>query len=505
MFLADRLSIHRRNKFGVKMKLIKKIAPAFIALSVLAGSLYADPDDLGDISQHDQELEERDWDALAQYLQSLRERKYKEVRGESGQGRDGQEDRLRDTGDDEDEEESEEDKEGDEEEDKEEDEPILLLSGDVRMDWRRKTETLNGHQLFGPHAIDSRGRRRGRNKFDVEFNLRLDYIQKWNWATIQLQFDNSAGVDDDIECRKNTVNFFSGEPILVCQKNELFGSGSCLDICLKRAYFGFRLYDECDTTIDIEIGRRNLYQVFDSKVEFLSRFDGILFKYDTSFDWVGEYYVHAAAFVVDFRADHYAWVIETGLLDIRKTGIDLKYSLIDWRKNGRNRCFRRHPLGTEFVISQVVGYYHMKPSCLNFNLPTVLFAAALVNQDAEPLPKFGLDSKQNFAWYAGVRLGEVRNKGDYAIGIMYQWVEAQSVPDPDMSGIGTGNVLDQYFYSEGAGNTNFKGWRIEGLYAFSDNISVDTRVQWSSRIKKFAFNPWNHSYSEFKTEIIYAF
>ena len=101
----------------------------------------------------------------------------------------------------------------------------------------------------------------------------------------------------------------------------------------------------------------------------------------------------------------------------------------------------------------------------------------------------------------------VKGKGDWALGLMYQWVELQSLPDPDMSGIGNGNLLDQYVYSQGQGNTNFHGGRLEFLYAFTDNITVDTKFQGSSKIKRFPFTYFSearHSYYEFKTEVIYA-
>ena len=100
-------------------------------------------------------------------------------------------------------------------------------------------------------------------------------------------------------------------------------------------------------------------------------------------------------------------------------------------------------------------------------------------------------------------MGDVEKEGDWALEIQYQYVEALAVPDKDMSGIGRGNVLNNTFTSKQRGNTNFRGWRIQGLYAITDNINIDGMIEASK-----AINPrlgGRHTYSKVEIETIYAF
>ena len=54
---------------------------------------------------------------------------------------------------------------------------------------------------------------------------------------------------------------------------------------------------------------------------------------------------------------HFGYVIEAGLLNIYDTRFDLKYSIIDWRKHGKNRCQIRDSLGSQYLNSQVTVNY----------------------------------------------------------------------------------------------------------------------------------------------------
>lgn len=100
--------------------------------------------------------------------------------------------------------------------------------------------------------------------------------------------------------------------------------------------------------------------------------------------------------------------------------------------------------------------------------------------------------------------GKVVKEGDWALEVQYQYVEAQAMPDDDTSGIGRGNVLDESFTScSRRGNTNYKGWRLEGLYALTDNMTLDSIIEWSKAADDKVGGP--HTYSKFELEAIYAF
>jgi len=462
--------------------------------TLYSGNLFSrDTEDSGRLESYEEELEERDWDALRSYLRSRRD------------------------------------------EEKDQSKSALLLSGNARVDWRNKQETieLDGDRvsLYGGDATDFKGIRRGRNRFDVEVNLRLDYDLDRSWMVIHWQYDNKAGIDDETNCfDKNSKG------VDTCYCREMFGSGNCGSLCLKKAYFGYNLYKCGDTEFDIEIGRRYLYDVFDSKVQFLSRFDGILLSYGGIVKEVVDYYIHVGGFVVDYRANHFAWITEVGALNIYGSNFDFKYSIIDWRKNGHNRCsdrvkgckqdlvccperkddccddgFRcgdRNPPGTKFVISQWTAAYGLKKDCWLmkdtwYGRDAILFGAFLINHE-NPHPTC-TPPNQNKAWYVGLRFGEVRKEGDWAFQVMYQWVQAFAMPNLDMSGIGNGNTLDNLTFTDLTGNTNFKGWRFDGMYAFTDEIVINARCQWSTELAKKLYCKESHYFREIKVEMVYTF
>ncbi len=174
----------------------------------------------------------------------------------------------------------------------------LSLSGEVRTEFQSAWENKDGKNQrgAGPFAkLPARG-------FDVEVNLMFDYRTERSWASVKIEFDDDAGV-------------FSG------QLNSL---------ALERAYWGVRAIDADDYTFDIEVGRRFMTSIFDSRIQFGSYFDGILFRYDLASEKFGDFYVHAGPFVINDRVDHFGYVGEVGLLNIYGTGFYTKASLIDW-------------------------------------------------------------------------------------------------------------------------------------------------------------------------------
>lgn len=395
----------------------------------------------------------------------------------------------------------------------------LTISGDVRTEWRHLNETCCGERLRGGGATDAFGVKPiSRNDFDIEFNLYFNYVYDRTWAVAQVRYDNSAGVDDNGHpCFDNddevdeACNVCCKEKAKRCfgDRHGYHGSGACDDLCLKKAYFGYNFFESECSRLDIELGRRgNLYNVFDSNIQFLSRFDGLLLKYDTECECFADMYLHVAGFVVDEKVNHFAWIAEIGLLDIFDSDVDFKYSFIDWEKHGKNRCFVRNPRGFRFLNSQFTLAYNINPKLIG--IPVKLYGAFLINHAARKIFEVNEDGERrhstlaNIGWYVGVLFGKVQKEGDWALEIQYQYVEAQAMPDDDCSGICRGNVLDESFTTcSRRGNTNFKGFRIEGLYAITDNITVDSIIEWSKAANKRIGGP--HTYSKFELEAIYAF
>jgi len=276
---------------------------------------------------------------------------------------------------------------------------------------------------------------------------------------------------------------------------------------------GYNVCADGCSRFDIELGRRPLYTVFDSRVQFQNRFDGLLLKYYRNFDCWGDFYWYVGAFVVDERAEHFAWITEVGLTNIYDCGIDFRYSYIDWKslvRHDQNRCGTRNPLGFDYQVSQWTLSYQFNPEYLC--QPTKLYGAFLWNSAAHKVDRsiFGETSvagdrfSANIAWYAGFIIGEVCREGDWSLDINYQYVELFAIPDADAGGIGGGtNLLGQTATSAGRGFTNYKGWRFEGLYALTDNLSLDASFEFSQQIN--ARVAGKHSYNKFELSAIYAF
>lgn len=384
----------------------------------------------------------------------------------------------------------------------------LTISGDVRADWRYITEKLRGEQIrggdgifiFREESIENDeiylvGERLplSNNVFDVQFNLYFDYVTDCSWAVAHIVYDNAMGVDDNgLDCSLDPEGYH--------------GSGSADNLNLVKAYFGYNIYQCNDTRLDVELGRLGfLYDVFSSQIQFLSRFDGLLFTYSTELNCIGPFYAKAGGFVVDERVNHFGWAAEIGFLNICDTGIDFTYSFVDWKKRGRNRCFAQNPIGFQFMNSQWEVTYNFVPDCVK--VPTQLFAGFIMNhsparytyENGDRISVIG----KNTGWYVGFTVGEVVEEGDWSFQGLYAYVEPHVMPDNDVRKIGTGNALHESFTANAVGNVNFKGFQLAFLYAVTDNLLVNSLFDYSRPIENSVGG--SHEYAQYKLEAIYAF
>jgi len=389
----------------------------------------------------------------------------------------------------------------------------LSLSGEVRTEFQAVNERTNGiQQRDNPDLAPNFPKPKPMYAWDVEVNLMLDYRTDRTWAAIKVEFDNDMGI------RSGTTN----------------------RIRLEKAYLGGRILPGDSFIIDAEIGRRNLFNVFDSKVEFSSLFDGGLFRFNKAFDSLGDYYFNGGAFLVDDITNHYGYIGEMGALGIGNTGMNLKYSLINWYRPGGeneegNTAYETALINQRyrFLVSQILTYYQFYPQWIGKKLIKI-YAAGLMNhlaigskfvgmhpagmQDVviptQIIPTGG--EKANIAWYAGVSIGVVKKQGDWAIDANYQWVQAQAYPDFDNLGIGRGNAAGIGLYTLNAdgsgggttqktagGNTNFKGVQIEALYAITNNLVVQQNFNYSNTLNT-NIGP-DEKYRQYEIEFIYAF
>lgn len=356
----------------------------------------------------------------------------------------------------------------------------LSLSGEVRAELQSTNEKKNGFKQRGSGGeVEDTAIR----AWDVEVNLMLDYRTDRTWTTIKIEFDNNAGTE----------------------------TGTFDRLSVERAFLGGRIVNANTYTMDLEIGRRFLSYTFDSKIQFGSFMDGIVYKYDQAFDVVGDFYFHGGPFLVNENIDQYAYVGEFGLLNIGRTGLYSKLSAIDWDTKHTDKAVRNDAF--RFFNIQWIWGYKFVPKSLN-KIVTV-YGAALANVAAKgTLVTRG--ASERWAWYAGFSIGELRKQWDWSLDINYQWVQAQAIPDFDGNGIGRGNVAKVGLYSrrtmgrgtpntpaEAVGAGNYKGWAAEFLYLLTNNITI--YQAWRQSVNQNTSIGPAFSYKQYEIEVIYGF
>ncbi|MDN3507698.1 MAG: hypothetical protein P0S94_02120 [Simkaniaceae bacterium] len=348
----------------------------------------------------------------------------------------------------------------------------LSISGEVRVEYQKKSEVINNVQQRGDAGAVPRS---PKNNYDVELNLMFNYSTDWSWANVKIEMDNNAGVFNGTSGRIN----------------------------LERAIFGVKLYKHDVSTGSLIFGRRGLSNVFDSQVEFGSRMDGFLLNVTAAAGFAGDFYLTTGPFLVNERLDQYAYVGEIGVLNVCNTGVYLKYSLIDWDTKDFNSFQTEHEY--LFMNSQMtLGYKFVSPWIKKF---VTLYTAGLLNHRAEG--NFLTNGKRaNWAWYAGFSFGEAIKTGDWSLNINYQEVAAQAIPQFDVGGIGTGNTAGANFYAASSsrtafGETNFKGFMIDLLYLFSNNLTLQQSYNQSIRLDHSIGPVFRNK--QYEMELIYSF
>lgn len=354
----------------------------------------------------------------------------------------------------------------------------LSLSGDVRAEYSAVGEQKNGLKNIGTSSLHPNV---AADQFKIAFSLLLDYRADATWASVKLKFANNMGV---ISGTNNKIN-------------------------LERAFIGFRIVDAEAFSIDVEPGRKKLNYAFDSRIQFNSLMDGVLIKYDQSSDRMGDFYIHGGPFVVNEVNDLFAYIMETGILNIYNTGFYGKYSFLDWHtKRFSNSITNRR---FQFFTNQFTLGYRFTPPVIAKT--SVLYGAFLINSAAKKNAILNYD-RANLAWYIGFSMGEVRKKGDWAIETNVQFVQPQAIPDFDVSGIGIGNSdnIGLYTtnidgsgkattYATAVGKGNYGGGLFEFLYLITDNLTVSQSFKYA---RSLHYLPTHYTYKQYRLEFIYA-
>lgn len=427
----------------------------------------------------------------------------------------------------------------------------LTVSGDVRTEWRHMNEKYKGKNLRGGDAFElcDKCLPVSRNDFDQEFNLRFEYVLEKAWCAAHLQFDDPMGISDNDCCcdlcnncpkekgekkdekndkknrkhKKNKKQFTCEDRH--CSFERFHGSGNGRNVDLKRAYVGYNFYTKDSARFDLELGRRKMYDIFESEIQFLSRFDGAIFEYSDKAECFADWYVKLAGFLIDERTNHFGMAMEAALFNIYDSDVDVKYSLIDWQKRGHSRCAgrgkdcdqsevcssdgcdingkgtncaclegARNPRGFKFLNSQLTVTYHFNPDLLH--RPMEIYGAIVYNHLAKQASRS--HKNKGLAGYVGLTIGKVKKEGDWSLDMQYQYVQEYAIAFDDEAGIGLGDI--QSDCCGGVVNPGYKGCKFEALYAITDHLSLDSIVEYASSTQHAS-----HQYWKFELEAIYAF
>jgi len=374
----------------------------------------------------------------------------------------------------------------------------LSLSADVRSQYKKLSNKILGVQQYDSSETDT-----ANDQFFNEVNIYFDYRTPSTWAHIKLKFDNQMG--------------------------SLGGTTD--DLALDRALFGYRIFEDGNTTFDIELGRDKIYNWFDSKVQYNTLFDGAVLTFTTVIERVFDLQLRVGGTVVDFVTDHYGYILQAAFHEIATTGLFFKYSYTHWDKDGSTRvfgpggnviagAFMSHNPQVQFGISQFLLGYEIDPEV--FHVPLKFYGAYLYNHRAPRRTLFG-GSREAAGWYAGMSVGRITKQGDWAFETVYQSVEAQAVPGWDMAGIGIGNPFDVSIFAQiltgypapfstesVRGNTNFRGWTFQLILAITNNITLVGTYDFSKELhSNFGTGALERSGSQkyhlLEIEAIYAF
>lgn len=354
------------------------------------------------------------------------------------------------------------------------------ISGDIRTKFAAINEVKDGIRQRGENSANPAY---PNNDYNVEANLMYDYRTDFTWATIKVEYDNAAGI--------------------------FHGTGNRLD--LERAFLGFRVLDADTYTFDFEVGRRKLGYTFDSKIQYKALMDGVLLKLNTVSERFGDFYIYGGPFVVNDRIHQYAYIGEAGFYNLFNSGLYTKLSFVDWDTKKQETEIDANRFRFQNIQS-LWGYRFVPPQLGKVVIPFVAFVNNIAAKGVEQT----YYRKDNWAWYMGVSIGEIRKRGDWAFEWNYQWMQPQAVPDFDMDGIGRGNASNTGFYSVGPNGTggtttaatavgkgNYEGWQAELLYLISNTITVSQSFKISDTLDK-GVGPLLR-YKQYRLEFIYGF
>jgi len=323
------------------------------------------------------------------------------------------------------------------------------FSGDVRTAVSNATMYSNGNKVRGAGGLNP-----STELDNIKVNLKADYKAPRLWSSSHLKVSTNL---------QKTVTE---------------------NLLLEKFVVGGRVWDSSEGRLDAEAGRRRLVTAFDSKLQFASMTDGLVFNVVAP--QFGNAYLKGSAFLRSVLSNaHPGFAMEAGLPNIAKSGAFVKYSFVDWDTKSYATAADQNKYA--FANSQLTVGHQSRPTWLGGKTPLKLYAAALVNHKATPKATTG-NTLANYGGYAGVSMGKSGKQGDWMVDANYQLLAAQAVPSFDALGLRSGN---------------HKGVVVSGAYQITDNLSVRGSAHHASKWKKGIGPTANGNYG--KVEFVFGF
>lgn len=356
----------------------------------------------------------------------------------------------------------------------------LLIAGDVRFDMNYVQEKRDGINLNNSgsaiHTLDYR--EYPSLSYDAKASLSLKYTAQKSFADILLKASHNTGWDTE----NYTVSSAAGPFDYDSYKPTKSG------FKLEKAVFGTDLINNESQSLSVELGRQRLYDLFDSRITFMQKFEGVALKYKNVFEGVARLHATLGGIVISDRAHHYGFAGELGLGQIADTPFGLKYAHYKISKNGNysdgsssntssasSASYKYYNKAYNYSVSHLLAYYDTSLDYM-VSAPLKLYAAYAYNHDAVSRSEFN-NKKKPHAAYGGFTVGDVKAPGSGYLDVIYQYVQAESVPELDNCGAyyGMNQTHIPNVAVPTAGYTNFKGFAINGGYLATKEILVSAK------------------------------
>lgn len=351
--------------------------------------------------------------------------------------------------------------------------------------------------------------------FPLKARLDFDFNKDKTYAVMCLQFDNRGGL--------NKLNYDKGNATnLRPSYKDAYAPGSG-GISLSRAVIGYRLRDNDEEKLDLEIGRRKSSDVFKSPLQDGGPFDGALVRYKYKGTDYGDYTLDVGSFIIDNRVSHYGQAIQAGLRN-PENGLFGSVAFINHYRDGAyadgtwgDVSKSGDPAARENFQSRFMNTHASigiaLPDETSGKVATFAIGGAM-NHKAKPIAKTN-NRRDNKAYFIAMTYGSSDNlikPGDWAVKASLQKVGAQAIPEANsFNAISKpGQTTGIPFFADENDGTfgfgNYKGINLEADYTISPGLLLNIGGVYSKPNRKYGMLSKGKSrFTALQTQLCYAF